>query len=75
MGLPVIAVNHEGVNEAVVNGEGGILLNEVESELLPAILQLAQDTELRNELGKQGRERVLRDFNEEEQFGKLNTLI
>lgn len=75
MGLPVIAVNHAGVNEAVVNGEGGILLNEAESELVPAIKQLAQDAELRNELGKRGRERVLREFNEAEQFGKLKTLI
>lgn len=59
---PVIALNSGGVRDAVMDNQNGLLINS-ENELVPAILKLARDKELRDRLGKQGEERARNSFN------------
>lgn len=61
-GLPVIATNQPGVNEAVPDGKTGILIEDTPESLKEAITRLADDRELRLRLGASGRARVLSEF-------------
>jgi glycosyltransferase involved in cell wall biosynthesis len=63
LGLPVIATRVTGCVDAVVDNVTGLLVDvDDEEQLAEAMLKLAQDTELRNKLGRQGRERVRKLF-------------
>lgn len=75
MGLPVIAVNHPGVNEAVLDGVGGILIEDRQNALIEAIQRLQSDSEFRKNLAQSGRKRILTEFTEKEQFGKFHRII
>jgi phosphatidylinositol alpha-1,6-mannosyltransferase len=62
-GLPVVGYRSGGVTDAVVDGETGVLVRPNDTgELDGALARLLEDRELRFRLGRQGRERVLRDF-------------
>jgi phosphatidylinositol alpha-1,6-mannosyltransferase len=74
-GLPVIAISQPGVNEAVLHGETGILVDDQIAELRAAIERLAQNAQLRSKLGAAGRERVLNFFTRADQFEKLRPLV
>lgn len=74
-GLPVIASKHPGVDEAVLDKQTGMLVNEQEDELREAIQRLTVDAELRKRMGSAGREHVLSKFTREKQFSKLRALI
>lgn len=74
-GLPVIAVNHPGVDEAVLGNKTGILINDNLDELKTAILNLSEDRNLCTKLGKAGRKRTLTEFTAKTQFGKLEKFI
>ena len=74
-GLPVIATNVGGIPMQVINGKTGILveLNNVE-QLKNAILKLASDKNLREKMGKAGRERVEKEFNWDKSAEELENL-
>ena len=60
---PVVAFNIGGVNEAVVNGETGLLVNRDSSgELADALLRLLLDKALREKMGTAGRRFVVENF-------------
>ena len=60
-GKPIVATDVGGVREAV--GDAGIVVPpRAPKELAEAVVKLMDDRELREELGKRGRERVLRLF-------------
>jgi glycosyltransferase involved in cell wall biosynthesis len=62
-GLPVVACRSGGVDDAVADFETGLLVSPGDAaELGGAVARLLDDRELRLRLGRQGRERVLRDF-------------
>ena len=62
-GLPVVACRSGGVTDAVVDGETGALVPPNDTaELDKALTLMLEDRELRFRLGRQGRDRVLRDF-------------
>ena len=62
-GLPVIATVHAGIPYAVVNGKTGILVEERNiGQLTDAIVRLADNAELRREMGMAGREHVRREL-------------
>ncbi|MDO8592875.1 MAG: glycosyltransferase family 4 protein [bacterium] len=62
-GKPVIAGDSGGVRDAVIDGVNGLLVNpEDTNAIASAIIKLASDSELRQKLGKQGRERAIREF-------------
>ncbi|MEK7632310.1 MAG: glycosyltransferase [Patescibacteria group bacterium] len=64
-GLPVIATNQPGVDEAVIQGRTGLLIDDTIADLAKAIIELAADEPLRHRLGRNGRERVIGEFTRE----------
>jgi glycosyltransferase involved in cell wall biosynthesis len=66
MQLPVVATRVDGCTEAVADGATGLLVPPGQGILLAeAIESLLMDPEKRKEMGKRGRERVLRKFRPE----------
>jgi glycosyltransferase involved in cell wall biosynthesis len=66
-GLPVIATNVGGLPEVVEDGVTGILVPPRDVEALSeAVLRLLSDQDLRDRLGRAGRERVLNRFQPEQ---------
>lgn len=62
-GRPVIGGRSGGVGDAVVNGVNGFLVDpESPAEIADRVVELLTDRDLREQLGRQGRERVERDF-------------
>src|SRR5439155_14667299 len=62
-GKPVIAGNHGGTPELVVDGETGFLVNYGDSlEISYRLVQLLSDDQLRTRMGRLGRERAIREF-------------
>jgi glycosyltransferase involved in cell wall biosynthesis len=60
---PVVAFDIGGVNEAVVNGETGLLVARGSSgELAEALLKLLGDADLRQKLGSAGRRFVVENY-------------
>lgn len=74
-GLPVIACRAPGVDEAIIDGETGLLIDDSVDKLKRSILHLWADRPLSEVLGKSGRERVLANFMREKQFAKLRQLL
>lgn len=73
-GVPVIATKHPGVDEAVHDGEGGLLIGDRPEELVEAINRL-KDSAVRSKFGARGRTWVEREFNREQQMYKLRELL
>jgi len=62
-GKPSVGTFSGGIPESIVNGETGILVREGDArELGRALESLLSDPELRLNMGRKARERVLRDF-------------
>ena len=60
---PIVAFDVGGVNEAVCNGETGLLVKRGSSdELADALMKLLPDKHLREKMGLQGRKWVLENF-------------
>lgn len=71
-GKPVIAGNSGGVGDAVIDGYNGLLVDpEDPVSIERAITKLAEDQDLRQKLGEQGRLRARQEFNWEKQTNKL----
>jgi glycosyltransferase involved in cell wall biosynthesis len=73
-GVPVIATRHPGVDEAVHDGEGGILVSDSPQELLAALERLKDQT-TRSKFGARGRASVTHYFTREQQMYKLLELL
>ncbi|MDG1950194.1 MAG: glycosyltransferase family 4 protein [bacterium] len=74
-GLPSITSDIAGVNEAVRNGETGILLPDLDEEnLAGAILQLYTDVEYRKQLGEAAKT-YAENFSCEKQLSKLKPYL
>lgn len=74
-GLPVVASNHPGVDEAVLDKVTGLLIDKDRASLQDAVNRLAYDLELRTRMGSFGRDFVLAGFTREKQFIKLRELL
>lgn len=76
MGKAVIAGKSGGIRDAVEDNVNGILVdpNNID-EITNAIIQLAQDEELRNQLGQTGKERAIQNFNWKNQIEKIYNFI
>ena len=74
-GVPVVATNHPGVDEAVLDKETGLLVLDTDESLQAAIDQLAHDPGRRVEMGKAGRERVLRLFTRASQMRSIEKIL
>jgi len=71
-GRPVIGGRSGGVEDAIVEGETGILVNPLrEEEITETLLRLLTDEELNRNLGKGGRKRVEQELNWQVISGKI----
>jgi len=74
MELPVVATRIRGCREAVVDRVTGLLVPARDSRALKgAISQILSDRELASRFGKAGRERVVRTFDEQFVFARLES--
>lgn len=73
--LPVVATNHPGVDEAVCDGETGMLIEDSHEALVAALRRLVEDAQMRSRLGAEGRARVLRVFTREAQMKKFADVL
>jgi len=61
---PVIASCSGGIEDCVIDGYNGIIINPLDLEDIKNVtIKLLEDKELREKLGAQGRQRVLDEFN------------
>jgi len=58
-GLPVIATRTNGVEDLVADGQAGILIARTEQAVAEALVRLASDPDLRQRMGRVGRQRAL----------------
>jgi len=73
---PVIATRHGGAIEMVIEGETGFLIPwDNPQEAVLAFEKLIESTELREKLGKAGRQRVNDYFNEEKYLENFGILV
>jgi glycosyltransferase involved in cell wall biosynthesis len=75
MERPVVSTNCDGVLDIVVDGETGLYVNPGNArELAEAIDRLIKNPVLRERMGKAGRTRVEKLFNQRTQIRKIETL-
>jgi glycosyltransferase involved in cell wall biosynthesis len=75
-GLPVVGFASGGVTDAILNGETGILVPAGDfNGLVRALQTLIESRELRLRLGRQGRERVLRQFDSQKIAQRLIEVV
>ena len=76
MGLPVVTYNIRGCREEIVDGVTGIIVPPGNIKALTnAILTLYKNPELRNTMGKRGRERAKKLYNEKKVIKKQISII
>lgn len=73
-GVPSIAVRQPGVDEAVIDGVTGWLIDDSVGALRNVLHMLA-DRPLRETFGRQARERVLENFTRDAQFASLRARV
>ncbi len=75
-GVPVVASNISGIPELVDDGKSGILVPPRDPEAIAdAIERLWHDPALREALGKEGRAKVLREFDQHKNAARLACLF
>ena len=73
---PVIASNHGGVTEIVVNNETGFLVTPSnESNFAEALLKLINDDNLRKKFGEKGYERAITKFSPENYIDNISRVL
>jgi len=73
---PVIASNHGGLSEIILNNKTGFLVNpNDENQLLEAISKLIKNPSLRIEFGKNGYERAIKEFSIEKHVNQFETVF
>lgn len=70
-GLPVILYDVLGMRDTIVNGKGGYLIEANSDSLASAIKKLALNEELRNQMGIEAKQSVLKNFNKQKSLEKL----
>lgn len=76
MGLPIVSTKHAGINEAVINGETGFLVEENDwSEMANKIILLLSDKELCRTFGNAARQHILKNYELIAQTKKLETVL
>lgn len=75
-GLPVVSTRHGGIPDVVVSGETGILVEEGDVDgMAQAMLKLAQDPPLAQEMGVAARNRVAMHFSLDQTIATLWQII
>jgi colanic acid/amylovoran biosynthesis glycosyltransferase len=76
MEIPTISTYVSGIPELIEDGQSGLLVKERDSvALADAIQRLLEDDKLRRRLGKNGRQKVIQEFNIYENGAQLAALF
>ncbi len=76
MGLPVISNRLPNISELIEDGKDGILVADKDTRMLAkAIRESLSDEEARNKLGKNAREKIIRDFDAKKHIRKIADLF
>lgn len=71
-GLPVVSTRHAGINDVIIEGETGFLVDEHDvAGMAAAMLRLAEDAELAGRMGQQARAHAVAHFSMEQHIAKL----
>jgi glycosyltransferase involved in cell wall biosynthesis len=75
-GLPVVATRHAGIQDAVIDGETGLLVEEGDVDgMAERMLRLASDAALAARLGKSAREKICSEYSMEKSITALWRII
>ncbi len=76
MGKPVIATSVDGTKEVITNGQNGLLIEtqDLVANLSQAIVKLAENESLRNQLSKNVLQTIKADFNAESMTRKIEKI-
>lgn len=75
-GLPVVATRHAGIPDVILDGETGLLVDELDVEgMAAAIVALADDRARARAMGLRGRERITADFTLERHIADLAAVL
>lgn len=75
-GLPVVATRHAGISEQIVHGKTGFLVAERDvKSMSDAMLMLAQDTQLRRQMGVAAKLYIDANFALPDQIARLHRLL
>ena len=73
---PVVASNHGGLSEIVVNNETGLLVEPRNvNELIIALQKLIENEELRKSFGQKGYEKAIKEFSVEHYTKKIEGIF
>lgn len=76
VGLPIVSTYHAGIKEAVTHERTGFLVNEGDFEKMAEyIILLLDNPDLREQLGRNGREKISTEYNIETQIEKIRKLL
>ena len=73
-GLPVIAYNGGATPEIIEDNVSGLLYNTI-PEMVSCIKRLEFDKELRSTIGRNGRQKILDNFSENQYISKVNSFF
>jgi len=75
-GLPIVSTRHGGIQEVVIDGETGFLVQEGDVEgMADRMIRLAKDPDLAARLGRAARKRICCEFSLEKSIDKLWAVI
>jgi len=75
-GLPVVTTKHAGINDVILHGQTGFLVEEGDVEgMAEHMVRLARDPLLAATMGKRGRERICAEFSMEKSIQRLWRII
>jgi glycosyltransferase involved in cell wall biosynthesis len=76
MEVPIVSTFHAGIPEAVLNNKTGFLCeNSATHQMAGRIIELLQDKSLAQEMGKAGRDHILKNYRRQKQIQKLSDLL
>jgi glycosyltransferase involved in cell wall biosynthesis len=76
MGLPIVSTLHAGIPEAVIHNETGFLVPEGDENLMSEyMLQLAENPNLAQEMGRKGQAHVRNNFTLESRIERLHEIL
>ncbi len=71
-GLPVVATRHAGIQDVVIDGETGLLVEEQDTAAMAAhMLKLALDGDLVEGMGKRARAHIVANYSMDKSIGNL----
>jgi glycosyltransferase involved in cell wall biosynthesis len=75
-GLPVVSTRHAGITEAVIHGETGFLVEELDVDGMAAhLLTLVQNPELSRNMGEKARNHIRDHYSMERHIGVLQQVV